>query len=417
MLKRWTAYIKNGGTKKHKIQKLNEKVYNFFIESRRRFQRVSPTDIRREAIVAAKSLNLKFRASMAWLKSFKKKYRLTKRKATKIVQRKFLKDQQLIQSSISNFRNEVKQLVANYSENLILNCDETGVNVELFRYDTLETIGSNQVFLTVNSKVNINHSHTLMPIISLAGETFGKLFIIFQEKAGEFGPIVARQIRSKLEQCTNVEAVCTESGKLTLKVMKHWIQKVLCSEIQKYKSKDGSNVKYEKCLLLLDSYGAHWNESIWDETLTSAYNIRRLKIPPGTTAECQPLDVYFNYFIKQFSKNIWDYERLYSENWNLHLKCNIILLYSLMWNQFSAPRFRNFLRTAWKKSGILDEEDIEFINPVKFCFTFLDSFCCHGHEVNSTETACDKIAMITCAYCNSKLCMNHFFVKFHFHVL
>lgn len=102
---------------------------------------------------------------------------------------------------------------------------------------------------------------------------------------------------------------------------------------------------------LLDSYGAH-NESL--KKLTEK-NFELKKIPPRTTGQRQPADIYLFCPYKYFAKRMYDWMRIDffedEEQRKLSSRDNICRLQSLMYNQLSAPSFRLMLKYAWIKSS------------------------------------------------------------------
>ncbi|CAK9815740.1 hypothetical protein ANTPLA_LOCUS8759 [Anthophora plagiata] len=92
-------------------------------------------------------------------------------------------------------------------------------------------------------------------------------------------------------------------------------------------------------------------------------------------------------------------------NINLHARNNIIKLQSLVHNQFSSPRFQNFIKYSWYKSGYIDEKLNAFHNPVEYCYSVENEPRCH---------ICGDVAIIKCAWCKKSLCLKHFFDEYHY---
>lgn len=57
-----------------------------------------------------------------------------------------------------------------------------------------------------------------MPIISMSGKFFSKIFITFQEINGVFGP----RVLESLIQYPNISYDCSRSGKMTTENIKNW---------------------------------------------------------------------------------------------------------------------------------------------------------------------------------------------------
>lgn len=90
---------------------------------------------------------------------------------------------------------------------------------------------------------------------------------------------------------------------------------------------------------------------------------------------------------------------------NLHLRNNIIKLQSLVHNQFSSPRYINFFKYSWFKSGYIDKRPDTFENPVDFSY---------GDSCKTHCDLCRNIAIIRCSWCKKSLCFKHFFEEYHY---
>ncbi|CAG7733984.1 unnamed protein product [Allacma fusca] len=121
----------------------------------------------------------------------------------------------------------------------------------------------------------------------MSGEIVGKLLITLQERDGKFGPNVIK----KLKIPENVYLTCSKSGKLDKKIVETWVVNCLKPAIT-------SNV-----LLLCDSWGGQKDQNLYLEV----ENICQVQvIPPHTTGQIQPLDVYFFRQAKIFKKKMKD---------------------------------------------------------------------------------------------------------------
>lgn len=132
-------------------------------------------------------------------------------------------------------------------------------------------------------------------------------------------------------------------------------------------------------------------------------------IPKGTTGSIQPLDVYGFRIWKNYVRRFSDVVYLNNKNIDLHIRNNIIKLQSLVHNQLAAPRFKNLFQYSWFKSGYLTERPAEFENPVDVAFTKSTATTC---EIEG----CTNVAVVTCAWCNKSICIQHFFEDYHYHL-
>jgi hypothetical protein len=133
-----------------------------------------------------------------------------------------------------------------------------------------------------------------------------------------------------------------------------------------------------------------------------------LKIPPKTTSMVQPLDVYFFRTWKNFVRKFFDRVVLDTLEVNLYKRNNILKLQCLVHNQFSSPRFKDFIKFSWFKSGYLKNRPEKFLNPVEYCFNLKDNKCF------SDGSECSEGVFIVCSWCETSFCFNHFFNEFHY---
>lgn len=75
-----------GGTYKSKLQTVSEKTYKKFIEAKNMKTIIHDLDLRRWALTIAKEVNCSsFKASLSWLRNFKKAHKIVSRRITKFV--------------------------------------------------------------------------------------------------------------------------------------------------------------------------------------------------------------------------------------------------------------------------------------------------------------------------------------------
>lgn len=151
-----------------------------------------------------------------------------------------------------------------------------------------------------------------------------------------------------------------------------------------------------ECLLLMDSWAGHKDESIYAEVnlnINLNKNITRLTIPPSTTSTLQPCDTGFNYYLKYFSKYIFNFVTMQNIDINLKNRNNIITMWSLILNQFNSNKFTNLLKYAWFKAGLLINKPANYLSVNEILFKNFHTNC---YE-------CDKKTFITCSYCDENL--------------
>lgn len=143
----------------------------------------------------------------------------------------------------------------------------------------------------------------------------------------------------------------------------------------------------------------------------------------------QPLDVFGFRVYKNYVRHFSEFVILNEIDVVLHQRNNIIKLQSLVYNQLCSPRYKSLFKYSWFKvrvelifkfmpafvlfqsefinfffqSGYLLERPDSFENPVKFCFYGLEISC----------SSCQEMRMLTCSWCKTHLCFNHFFTLNH----
>jgi hypothetical protein len=127
-------------------------------------------------------------------------------------------------------------------------------------------------------------------------------------------------------------------------------------------------------------------------------------VPPKATCLVQPLDRFFFRMWKEFVRRITDYVELNELDVNIHRRDEIIKLQSLTHHQFSADRFKPFIKYSWHCSGYLDEKPEEFEHPVQFCFGNLADEC----------EECNEMPLMKCSHCQKSLCFHHFYELYHY---
>ena len=127
-------------------------------------------------------------------------------------------------------------------------------------------------------------------------------------------------------------------------------------------------------------------------------------VPRGFTGHHQPLDRLFFRQWKAISKKISDYVTNRGLSVHIFNRENILKLQSLIHNQFSHPRFVTFIQKSWISAGLIEENDMDIVNPANYCMKNL-----------STCQLCAIEAVIRCSHCENELCFTHFFENFHTH--
>ncbi|CAF2859243.1 unnamed protein product [Rotaria sp. Silwood2] len=178
---RFRHYIEQHGTKREKLQIIDDFVYDVFEEARENVLPVHDRDLKRWALQkAADDPSLVFKASEHWLRVFKYRYLICSRKITKLVTRHHAEDTDAIIESADSFVRDVKRQMQNYAHEEILNTDQFALELELHSNRTLSYEGEKVTMVRGKSKNATTHSYTVQPMISAAGKLVGPLLLLFE---------------------------------------------------------------------------------------------------------------------------------------------------------------------------------------------------------------------------------------------
>lgn len=294
----------------------------------------------------------------------------------------------MIRKSAVDFVNSFKPYFNRIPKCNIFNTDQSGYTLELISGRTLEIKGTQKVEGVMVSGYSRTHSYTIQPMISASGDLISPLFVILQEKDGKFGI----NVEATMFKHKSIFVVPSTSGKITKEILKIWFENIY------YPNSDFNSV------LLVDSLTIYKDRNEIDKIKPSNVNYNFEIMPAGTTSLIQPLDVYFNRQYKAFVRKISDYILFEYPEIKLYSRDTILQIQTLSYNQFSSPRFKNFIKYSWYKSGYVNEK-IEHITPNRFCFRGYMNIC----------AICSKVSFIRCSWCAFNFCFRHFFIVEEYH--
>ena len=395
---RWKIQVQQSGDRVEKLRIVFEFAAQKFKNAREKKLNVSDLDVKRWAINKAREVGLDgFKASNYWLWKFKNSIRVVNRKVTKFVTQNYNTESININETADLFVKSSQQHFKdkNYSKSEIFNSDQSGFNLEVHSGRTLEYKGVKTVEMLIQSKSAMTHSYSIQPTISADGYLLSPLYIVLKEEKGNFGPRIKPRIDKLLEKIPNVYVSSSKSGKLTKQHLIEWFDKIYFPQAP------------IKSVILLDSWTTYNDTRAIEDVKPSGKSYDVLRIPPKTTAIIQPCDVFFFRIWKTFVRRFSDRVLLDEINIELNDRFNIIKLQSIVHNQFSAPRFKKFLKYSWFKCGYFDDRPERFLTPVEYCFNLKDNTC---FEMNSQ---CSEGSFIICAYCEHPLCFTHCFNDIH----
>lgn len=361
---------------------------------------------------------------------------------------------------------EAFRLVRNQSPfSRIVNVDQSDFKYEKSNLRVIARRGDRDVVIRVDSKNKNTHSYTLQPMIARDGTVAGKLLICLHEDKEKFGPRIEPRVRKMESDLGNVVVTASTSGKMTSRLVQDWFDSVVEPEMQRrlereqheyeevssdgtelysfsssgnvikepqpgpswasnplaYLTEDQRNIlairnvsvyrERPKLLLLADAWGGHSSQRIADDL--AERHILELKIPKHTTGYLQPLDVNFFRQYKRFWKLLTE-RALYEGSIQIITnRLGVVNMNGMIWNQFSAPVYKDMILYAWRHTDPLFELEemdagprLRMVDDIQFRFN-RSHFC----EVEG----CSNGAFIKCSHCQRHLCLNHFLGRACFH--
>lgn len=332
--------------------------------------------------------------SESFFRMLKKDLGISSRRVTRFVTRKTIMEEPMVMDKARKFLEKVKtkQSSGSLEDRFFWNSDQSKFEYEMKSDRSYASIGTKIIDVRVASLKAITHSYTIQVHISKSGSVGSKLFIVFQETNGSFGPVVQKEVTQLVSKCHNVVATASKSGKLTSSLARTWFREVFAPDVD------------DHTCLLLDS----WTGQSDNAELRSDKDISILYIPAGATKYIQPLDVYFFRQYKLLIRFIEDLcrDRFFAEDHSprpdsryLHIK-----LHSVCYRQFQHDSFRPMIRYAWQKSGYqLDEQRILFKNATELLIK----------PAKREKCICGASAIIFCLYCEKSLCYVCFVENLH----
>jgi len=184
-LGRFRKYLEKHGTKKQKIDDIDTFVYERFEAARENCLPIHDIDLKRWALQRAQAQSFhEFSVSKHWITTFKHRHDIVSRKITKFVTKHALNDADELEQLAVQFVKEAKAEMQHYSPEEIMNTDQVGLEKELHSTRTLSYQGEKLTVAAIKSKNAITHSYTLQPMINLAGEVVGPIYLCLKEPNG-----------------------------------------------------------------------------------------------------------------------------------------------------------------------------------------------------------------------------------------
>lgn len=185
-----------------------------------------------------------FVASDAWIKWFKKEFRIGQRKVTKFMKVIEKRSLEAIADEAKNFQTECSEFISQLNKDYVLNTDQMGCEYRDPVNRTLANKGEKSVFVFLGDANKVTHSYTAQYTTTANGRLLPKVFVCLQEPKGIFGPQVKKKVDELQDRFKNVSVTCSKSVKLSKNLIDPYTAEIL----QPY-------VKNESFVLILDSWG------------------------------------------------------------------------------------------------------------------------------------------------------------------
>ncbi|XP_074599871.1 uncharacterized protein LOC141854180 [Brevipalpus obovatus] len=388
---RFEKYLENCGTARTKYHQVTRYTFQKFHDSRDNLVTVHDRDLRRWALTKAREVGLDFfKASEKWIRIFKIRNGIGSRKITKFTTSRQERMSEEIENEGVAFHLEFRESVLpNFSPAQIFNIDQSGFNLEHHGARTLSLRGEKDTLALAQQLNSLTHSYTIMPVLTCEGKLLDPMLICLQERNGEFGV----NVRQSMQKPPNLYITCSRLGKLSTAIMKNFSSDVLYQMIDR------------KACLVLDSWSGQKDRSIFEFT---GKELEVRFFPKGSTSFMQPLDINCFHQWKDFVKRFT--ERVIMENVpvKLHTRDSILIMHSLILNQFQSPAFQPMFLWAWRRGGFPVQID-SFLSLADISFKFDEVIC--------SSTSCENESFIRCSYpdCRKILCLKCFYADRHFH--
>jgi len=321
-----------------------------------------------------------FVASASWVSRFLSSRRLVSRKTTKFVTIKHAADKTALMQKINEFHSKFANISSAYPTSQIINYDQMGINREMISPRCLAPKGDKDVVRVVMSKSNLTHSYTCLPIISADGRLSSKLFVCLSEPNGmpQRGHFIAPNL-----------------------YVAHGKSHIMCkSHFDEFLEACVIPFTGARTLIVSDSWGPFRDCTQIATHFKDSKTFDLLTIPPGATALCQPLDLFFNRQFKQFVRLVDDHSRVLGVDQNMGHRDNILKKLSAVFHQFGAPRFMAMIQYAFYCAKLIPNRPLPFLTPPVFCFNVDHDAVC----------ACGMAPFLICARCDDHLCFDCFVV-------
>lgn len=256
-----------------------------------------------------------------------------------------------------------------------------GLQLEIVSGRTLTIRGTKKVIRVVQRQNATTHSYTVHINLNASGFLTQKLPVVLYEPTG-----IPQNFQAEMNRFQNLHAYWSKSGWMGKEIAKQWMREIFLPMVE------------PNSVLIIDSWKGYKEMTQMPELKTK--NLRIEILPPGSTSQLQPADVFFNRTFKHFIRLISNKIRWRFPNFILAVRNNLLTLLDLTYNQFKAPRYKQFLLYSWYRAQYFSDHPSEFLTPIQYCLTFKGYIKCEQEN-------CNEFCFMRCSYCSLHFCFDH----------
>lgn len=257
-----------------------------------------------------------------------------------------------------------------------------GLQLEVTSGRTLTIAGTKKVIRVAQRKNATTHSYTVQITLNASGVLPPKLAVVLYEPGD-----IPQYFYDLLGAFPNLQIYWSRSGWMGKAIAKQWMTEVFLPMVE------------QESVLILDSWTGYKEMMKMPEVEQKQLRIEVL--PPGSTPILQPADVFFNRTFKNYVRMISDKIRWSQPDFILSVRKNLLCILDLTHNQFKAPRYMEFLKYSWYRSGYFTEHPTVFDTPVQYCLQF------KGYTKCERDNCRVNYCFMRCSYCELHLCFTH----------
>lgn len=256
-----------------------------------------------------------------------------------------------------------------------------GLQLTITSDRTLSIRGTKKIVHKVPCVSVTTYNYTIHIQMQASGCLAPKLPVILYEPSG-----IPKRFKEDMSQYANLHVYWNKSGLMGKEIAKQWMNEVFLPLVEK------------DSLLIIDAWKGY--EEMKQLVEIQEKNLKIVVLPAGSSSVLQPADVYFNRPFKDFLRKLCGKIRWRHNDFDLSVRNNFLQILDFTYNQCKAPKYENFLKYSWFRSGYFSEHPPQFDTPAQYCLGFKGYTQCEVHE-------CTNFCFSRCSYCEWHLCFYH----------